>query len=407
MKILFYSHTGQVSGAENILLLLLEKLDRTRFTPVAVCPAEGGLRKKIRQLKVPCRAIRPLEARFTWRIDLLGKYLFSFLRTFLDLRNEILKAEPDLVHANSIRAGLTATVATTGTKIPVFWHLQDELKPHPISTLIRLFVLFSKRTRLIPVSEATLESFSGKLLKTFGGERIPVRIVHNAIEPEKFPFDPANRRRIRREFGLSEDVFVLGIVGQITPRKGQLELIRAFAETLADRPDSILLVVGAPLFNQDREYLRQIEDELEKLNLNEKVRLLGQRTDVPAIMQALDALAVNSRSEALVVVAIEAMACGTPVIATDAGGTREMIGHRINGLIVPFGNEEKLKNAILELAGNPSLRRTFSAAGKKVVAEKLNAEKFIADLEGFFLEAGSDEGSARPVATPGKIKEYV
>ncbi len=406
MKIVFYSHTGQVSGAENILLLLLKKLNRTRFRAEAVCPAEGGLAEKIRELGIPCRSAATLEARFTWRIDLFLKYLISFFRTILNLRKKIKIAEPDLVHANSIRAGLVATSATVGTNIPVFWHLQDELKTHPFSTLIRLFVLFSKRTRLISVSQATAKSFYGRLLKTCR-KNTPLRIIHNAIETEKFEFDPANRSKIRKELGLSESEFLLGLVGQITPRKGQLELVRTFAETLETQTNSTLLIVGEPMFNQDREYLRRIKQTIDENGLTEKVKLLGQRNDVPALMQALDVLVVNSRSEALVVVAIEAMACGTPVIATDAGGTREMIEHRFNGLIVPFGDTEKLKNSILELSQNTELRRQFSERGKQIVAEKLTAEKFITDLEDFFCESVPAEKRTRQVEPAEKVKRYV
>jgi len=406
MKILFYSHTGEVSGAENILLLMLKKLNRMRFTPVGICPAEGGLAEKFRELNVPCRTIPVLEARFTWRPDLLLRYLLSFFRTMRNLRGEIAETAPDLIHANSIRAGLVATAATCRMRIPVFWHLQDELKPHPISTAIRIFTACSKRTRLIPASAATLMSFRGRLLKIFG-RRIPVRVVHNAIEPEKFAGDPADRMKIRKELGLSESEFVAGIVGQITPRKGQLELVRSFAETLRETEAATLLVVGKPMFNRDHEYLREIEETIEELNLGKKVRLLGQRADVPAIMQALDVLVVNSKSEALVVVAIEAMAGGTPVIATDAGGTREMIEDGANGFVIPFGDGVELKRAIRELREDPVLRRKFSETGRRVVAERLNADKFINDLEDFFDQSGPAGETARFVGTAGKIKEYV
>jgi glycosyltransferase involved in cell wall biosynthesis len=124
------------------------------------------------------------------------------------------------------------------------------------------------------------------------------------------------------------------------------------------------------------------------LNLENKVRLLGFRTDVPEIMQALDVLTVNSRSEAFVVVAIEAMAAGTPVITTDVDGMREMIKHGETGLIVPFGDEEKLSDSIIELATDESLRIKFATRGQKFVKEELNAQKFITGIESYFVEAG-------------------
>lgn len=407
MKILFYSHTGEVSGAENVLLLIIKKLNRTRFKPFAVCPAEGGLAEKFRELNVDCQTVQPLNARFTWRIDLLFKYLGSFFQTMRELRNKVSDANPDLIHANSIRAGLVATAATFGTKIPVFWHLQDELKTHPISTAIRLFVALSKRVRLISVSEATAESFNGKILKIFG-KKTPLQIIYNAVELENFAFDSANRSKIREEFNLNDREYLLGIVGQITPRKGQLELVRTFAETLPDNPASTLLIVGKPMFNQDHEYLREIKETVKKLGLENRIKLLGQRSDVAAIMQALDVLVINSKSEAFVVVGIEAMACGTPVIATDAGGTREMIEHDKNGLIVQFGDGESLKDSIVKLRTEPNLRKEFAEKGKVVVHEKLNAEKFINDVEEFFSRSVTRKALEKPhIRNTRKVKEYV
>src|SRR5688572_29060638 len=122
-KVLFYSHTGKVSGAENVLLMAIKLIDRRRFAPVAVCPGDGTLAKEIRDLDVPVKTIDPLEARFTWRLDLWFRYLASFVATYRQLRAEIINNKPDLIHANSIRAGLAATAASIASGIPVFWHL--------------------------------------------------------------------------------------------------------------------------------------------------------------------------------------------------------------------------------------------------------------------------------------------
>ena len=229
MKIIFYSHTGKVSGAENILLLLLKSLNRMSFTPKVICPATGDLAEKVTKLDIPVVKVDELTARFTWRIDQLARYFASFYLVIRQLRSEIINEEADIIHANSVRAGLAIWAASLFTGKKVFWHLQDELPKHPFSTAIRLLVAFSSRIRLIAVSQATAESFRGKLLH-YIGKNVPLKVINNAIEIEKFEVDPNNRSKIREELDLSEDEFVFGIIGQITPRKGQLELIETFAE---------------------------------------------------------------------------------------------------------------------------------------------------------------------------------
>ena len=386
MKILFYSHTGTVSGAENILLLALKRLNRSRFTPSAICPAEGNLAEKISELGISCQTVAPLEMRFTWRVDLLFKYLLSFWRTFKQLRAAINETKPDLIHANSIRAGLVATAASAGMKTLVFWHLQDELPRHPLSSAIRFCAVASSRLRLIAASQATADSFRGRVFKFFKN-RTPLRVIHNVIELENFEVDSRNRRKIREELRLGEGEFVIGVVGQITTRKGQLELVRTFAEARKQMPSSTLLVVGAPMFNLDYLYLEQLKQTVQELGLEQHVKFTGKRSDVAQMMQALDVLVVNSKSEAFVIVAIEAMACGTPVIATEVGGIREMIEHKVNGWLVPFGDEKVLSEALITLNRQPEMRAAFSEAGKKSVAERFHAEKFIADLEDFFEQS--------------------
>ncbi len=386
MKILFYSHTGIVSGAENVLLLALKRLNRSRFAPSAICPAEGNLAEKISELGVPCRTISPLEMRFTWRIDLLFKYLLSFWRTFRELRSAIVEAKPDLIHANSIRAGLVATMASVFTGKLVFWHLQDELPRHPLSSAIRLFAAASSRIRLISASQATADSFYGRFLRLFKN-RLPLRVVYNAIELENFEIDSRNRQKIRAELNLAENEFVFGIVGQITTRKGPLELIRTFAEVTPKMSSATLLVVGAPMFNQDDLYFEELKKTVRELGLEDRVRFLGKRRDVAAVMQSLDALVVNSKSEAFVIVALEAMACGTPVVATEVGGIREMIEHGVNGWLVPFGDEQLLSEALITFNQQPEMRSALSEAGKRIVAERFHVEKFIEDLEDFFEQS--------------------
>lgn len=385
MKILFYNHQGKISGAERVVLLVLKRLNRRVFEPVMICPKEeNGMFAEVEKLNVECRAIQPLEARFTLRPDKLVGYLVSLVKTIRQLRAAIKNTNPDLIHAVSTRSGIAATMASVGTKIPVAWHLHDELPAHPLSTVIRVFVLCFKRIVLMPVSAATGKSFRGRLLNFFEN-RIAETVIHNGIELEKYKFDPANRGRIRRELGLSDDEIVFGIIGQITPRKGQLELLKTFARTQKDLP-STLLIVGAPVFNRDEIYFEELKQAAKNLGIQQRVKFLGARADVAAIMQSLDALVINSRSEAMVLVALESLACRTPVIATRVGGIGEIIDHQENGWLLPFGDDRALNEALVALGTYPWLRRQLAEAGERIAVSQLGAEQFISRVEDFYKQ---------------------
>jgi L-malate glycosyltransferase len=381
MKVLFYNHTGQVSGAERVLLMILARLNRHSFRSVVICPDEGPLSELAVELGVTVENIAPLQARFTWRLNQLFAYAKSFFGVMLLLRRRVCEIKPDILHANSIRAGLVATTATFGLKTRVVWHLHDLLPRHPLSTLIRVFAALSRRSSMIAVSEAVAKNFRGRLTPLLQ-ER--VKVILNAIDLETFAPGKTTRREIQKQIRIRESDLILGIVGQITPRKGQLELLRAFAEALIKIPNSVLLIVGAPLFNRDHEYLELLKRTISELGIGKNARILGARSDIPAVMQALDLLIVNSTAEPFGLVIPEAMACGTPVLATAIDGIPEIVEHGETGWLVRPGNEDELSEAIVYLARRSELRETLAKRGRAHVRERFSLRRYLTELENFY-----------------------
>lgn len=393
MKILFYNHTGQVSGAERMLLLILSRLDRERCSLLVVCPEQGPLQEMVKDLNVPVESVAGLEARFTRRLDALARYCKSFFAVIRQLRRRVVAAEPDLLHANSIRSGLVATAATIGLGTRVVWHLHDLLPRHPLSTGIRTFAFLSKRTRMIAVSEAVGRNFRGRF-GTVLQDRVSV--ILNTIDFDKFQGDETAKRSIRKELRFRETDVAIGIVGQLTPRKGQLELLRAFSESLREVPNSVLLIVGAPMFNRDHEYLDLLKRTTAELGIANKVRTLGARSDIGMIMQALDLLVVNSSAEPFGLVLLEAMACGTPVLATAVDGIPEIITHDENGWLVASGDEQALSAAIVHLHRRLLLRERLAERARHDVAARFSVERYMTELQTFYRSVIDGYSKAAP-----------
>jgi glycosyltransferase involved in cell wall biosynthesis len=402
LKVIFYNHTGQVSGAERVMLMILSGLDRAGFQASVICPAEGELTRHLEGLGLSVNNIELLEARFTWRPDYLVKYLKSFLRVILELRRLLIEAKPDLIHANTIRAGLVATTATFGTRMPVVWHLHDILPHHPLSTLIRWFAALSPRTSLLAISQAVANRFQGGVLRLLD-DCTKIRVIHNGVNLKRFSSDPAASQRIRQELGVSEDQFLMGIVGQITPRKGQFELILAFAKVAKQLPKAVLTVVGAPLFNNDHEYLEKLKRTAENLGVVDRVIFTGARNDVQVVMQALDLLVLNSNVEPFGLVVIEAMACGIPVLATDVDGVPELIRHGVSGWLVPAGDKQQLTQGLVTLATDRKLRSCLAGEAKNNTVPKFSAEKYLQMVENYYLRICSS--SPEKVRQGGSVEQ--
>ncbi|MFN7931353.1 MAG: glycosyltransferase family 4 protein [Blastocatellia bacterium] len=385
MKILFYNHTAKVSGAERVLLLILSLLDAREFRAVVMCPA-GELQTLVEGQNVPCVVTENLVARFTYHPALLWQYLRSFARVIRTVRAQVKAAAPDVIHANSIRAGLVMTFATLGLSVPVVWHLHDLLPHHPISTAIRCCVSLSARVRLLAVSQATENRFRGWLLRPFR-QRVPSTVLRNCADTERFQPDETSRQRIRTELGLPATAFVIGIIGQITARKGQLGLLNAFAKVQERIPTAVLLIVGEPLFTAaDQEYWQLLQQQTQTLGLAAKVHLLGARRDVPAVMQTLDLLVVNSLEEPCGLVVLEGMASAIPVLATRVGGTPEMIQHGSHGWLVSSQREDELATAIGQLQTDPTLRARLADAARERVSTQFSIASYQQAVVQFYRE---------------------
>jgi glycosyltransferase involved in cell wall biosynthesis len=393
MKILFYNHTGQIGGAERVLMTIVEHLDRRRFEPIVICPT-GPLHEQL-STAVPTEVAEVLHARFTFRPDHFIRYLASFVRVILQLRRRVIRLDPDLIHANSVRAGLVMTAATVGLHKPVLWHIHDLLpRRHPFNPFIRWFAGMSRRTRIIAVAQASADRFAGSLLPL----KNRVTVIPNGIDIERFRPCRTTRRTVRNELNLRENQKVIGVIGRLTPSKGQLEILHAFAELGHRFPDAMLLIVGAPAFNREQEYAELLEHTVRDLRITDRVRLLGERDDVASIMQALDLLVLNSSSEACSLVLLEAMAAGVAVTATNVGGTPEIIDHGETGWLVPPQNHDLLSAALLAIMQDENLRTRLGNGARQAAVTRFSESRFLRDISGFYSQfhASSTHDLARP-----------
>lgn len=401
MKILFYNHTGKVSGAERVLLMILAKLDRERFHPVVMCPSDGPLMEMISHAGVQVISISPLAARFTLQPARLVQYLTSFVRMMREGRRVVVAEAPAVIHANSIRAGLVMTAATIGLGIPVVWHAHDLLPGHPLSTAIRLFAFAFRRTHIIAVSVAVAERFRGSLWQFFL-RRPSITVVHNAVDVEVFQPNSIKRGKTRELLGFSEQQQVIGTIGQLTPRKGQLELIEAFAEVARDFPAAKLLIVGEALFNRDFEYADALRKTARELGIADRVIFLGQREDMPDITRALDIAVVNSRAEPFGLTVVEAMASGTPVLATAVDGIQEIVSHGLTGWLVISGDRYGLVEGMRTLLADADMRARISLSALTAVRLRFTTGRFLNAIQDLYRSIPA----IRAVSHPGRARSF-
>jgi glycosyltransferase involved in cell wall biosynthesis len=184
--------------------------------------------------------------------------------------------------------------------------------------------------------------------------------VYNGIDCDQFRFDPALREAVRSQFDVPAGTQVLLAAGRICEAKDYPNLLRAFALVAAQRPECVLWIAGAG----SAQCMAELHAQVAALGMRDRVRLLGLRRDVHALMCAADIFVLSSCVEGFPLVVGEAMACERAVVCTDAGGTAEWLGPA--GGVVPVRDSGALAGALLgSLDVDPHSRRLQGAAARE------------------------------------------
>lgn len=193
--------------------------------------------------------------------------------------------------------------------------------------------------------------------------------------------DPHQAFRIRAALGVKVDDVLIGLVGQITPGKGQDLFLEAAKQIVRQRPDARFLLAGA---STDPAYAERIRLSALSPALSGRVILAGFREDVPDLLQALDMAVVPSKAESLGLVAIEAMANGRPVVGSCSGALPEIVEPGKNGLLFPAGDVDGLAQAILALVDDKEKRVEMGLAARRTWKERFTLDREVRNTEALY-----------------------
>ena len=156
---------------------------------------------------------------------------------------------------------------------------------------------------------------------------------------------------------------------------------------VSEFPNATLLIAGAPAFNQEHEYAELLKRAASELGISNRVLMLGARDDVPAVMQALDLLVVNSSSEACCLVVLEAMASRRP--GPGNAHRRDSRADRTwrDGWLVPLRDEDHLVTAIRKLIGQSELRAQLAEQARQCITSRFGMDQYMRAIQSFYRES--------------------
>lgn len=349
MKVVHLVIGGEIAGGQLVALRLAHAARERGHDVAFVSPTAGPFTQRV------------LDEGFQASVVPLGGALDA--RATLRLRSLLQRERTDVLHTHvHFSLNVVGRLAAIGTRTAVVahMHIENVFRESAVARFaqVRLDNATARTCRwIVAVSDATREALVAQ-----GYPASSTVTVHNGIEPREpaavAALDPAPPGPVLLE------------VGRLCDVKGQHELIAALP--LLGREDVTVLLVGEDV-ESGGSYKRLLEEQARERGVEGRVRFLGSRDDVPALLAAADALVLPSWIEGFPLVVLEAMAAGVPVVATAVGGTPEAVVNGETGLLVPTRDVHALARAIRHLLEDPDRARRLGEAGRRRARERFEA----------------------------------
>lgn len=369
-----------LNGGERSMLAAIDWLQQNdpRFEFVAIAPTAGRLGEAFRERKIEV-------------VDRPQKTRDGLASSTLDLEERLLHSivdiKPNLLHANSLSMGRWTGRLATKLQIPTSSHLRDIIK------LSRATITdLNHNSRLIAVSKATRDFHIVQGLREDCST-----VVYNGLDLNHFcPRSPTGRlhAELGRLFptsparGEQQYCPLIATIGQIGLRKGQDILAEAAPFIVEKIPNAHFLIIGERSSQklESIQFAESISSTFERANLRDRLHLLGHRDDVATLLNEIDLLIHPANQEPFGRVLLEASASGIPIVATDVGGTSEIIVNGETGVLIPPRDSLALATAVIDVLTTPSKAERLGAQAREHAVRHFSIANSANHLSSTWLE---------------------
>ncbi|MEA5603020.1 glycosyltransferase family 4 protein [Nostoc sp. UHCC 0252] len=363
MRIFFLDQSGKPGGAE---LCLIDIAKPYRDNALIGLFADGPFRILLQQNNIPVEVLATQaiqvrkESSLVQGLKSLGQLAPLIIKVIKKAR------EYDLIYANTQKALVVGALASFFSRRPLVYHLHDILSTEHFSqTNLRIAINLANRfaSLVIANSEASKTAFMQA-----GGRRDIIEVVYNGFDPKNYQTDEFDINLLRQKLEL-QGKFVVGHFSRLAPWKGQHILIDALAKC----PQEVTaILVGDALFGE-QDYVKQLHQQVAELGLENRVKFLGFRSDIPQLMATCDLVAHTSTApEPFGRVIVEAMLCGKPIVAAKAGGVMELVEHGFNGFLVTPGEPQELAQAITTCLQETEITATIADNARTTASRRFD-----------------------------------
>lgn len=366
-----YSHLGEklkilflfrptLGGIQSHLLDIIRFADKNKFSIFAAGPYTEYFYKEATKAGAEVKSLKIAD-----KIN-----FFEDIKTIIKLRRILRRLKPDIIHIHGNKANFIAYFACMGIplkKVITFHNFQRLSKGNIIVRKVSSFInrRISKGATMIAVSH----NLKKELVEVDGFNDSAIEVIHNGIDTEKFKFDTASRLGLRKELNINENEILIGFIGRFTEQKNPLLFID-IARRLVNKKIKFLMVGDGPLKND-------VINEIKNKGLTGSFSMLNFVENVNKLYCALDIFIFPSKFEPFGIVALEALSCNVPIVASMVGGIPEIIKNGENGFLFNDSEMDDAAEKVLILIRDEGLRKMFIENGRKKVRQDFSIESMI------------------------------
>ncbi len=369
-----------MGGAEISMLELVGRL-KDRYEFHIILPGDGPLKEKAEDLGAhvsivpwPDAITRTGESGKKLRVARLARAGVDSPGFIFCLSKRLREIDASVWITNGIKCHVLASLVPRSRHVSLVWYLRDGLEGRMLTGKL-LSLLSFRCDQAICISNY----IAGELRAMMPGS-LKAAVLYNIVDPERYkpglPLPPD----LRKESG----ELWFGVVGAVTSLKGQDLFLEAAEKVASELPSARFLIVGANFYatEDNSAYENKLRSIASRPVLAGKIKFLGFRRDIPAIVSNLDVLVQSNKGpEGLGRSVLEAMASAVPVISVDRWGPGELVSDAVTGLLFPPADTSLLAEKMLMLGRDSRLRKNLGANGRNWVLENLSPEKIVSGFQ--------------------------
>lgn len=372
INILFLHAGAEMYGADKVMLDLIKRLDKNKYTSFVILPSDGILVDALKKENISVAVIPyPIMRRKYFNPKGIIQYGINLIKYANEIAKFAKEKKIDLIHTNTA-ATLEGSLVSRKLHIPQLWSIHEII----VNPQIMYKVTSKLISKYASITITDSEAVKRHLEASGCFQNKDIRVIYNGVDSNRFKPDN-DCSYLYEEWGIPHKARVIGMMGRVNSWKGQGDFLKAANIIMKEYPDVYTVFVGSAFEGEEwRE--KELADVIDQSPYKDRIINKGYRTDSEGIYKLFDIFVLPSTNpDPLPTVVLEAMSTGKPIVGYRHGGVCEMVEEGYNGLLAEVRSPEDLASKIKSLLDDDTFREMIGRNSRKRLLDHFSIESYV------------------------------